>query len=93
MAGQSKVTGNSTINGRLDFSASNTAQFSSDRGNAITGGENYNVAAVTSALSTVNALNTALGSLTGPSPTINGNTTINASDGTFYALRGLGTPM
>jgi uncharacterized repeat protein (TIGR01451 family) len=85
MAGQSKVTGNSTINGRLDFSASNTAQFSSDRGNAITGGENYNVAAVTSALSTVNALNTALGSLTGPSPTINGNTTINASDGTFYA--------
>ncbi len=85
MAGQSKVTGNSTINGRLDFSASNTAQFSSDRGNAITGGENYNVAAVTSALSTVNALNTALGSLTGPSPTINGNTTINAIDGTFYA--------
>ena len=85
MAGQSKVTGNSTINGRIDFSASNTAQFSSDRGNAITGGENYNVAAVTSALSTVNALNTALGSLTGPSPTINGNTTINAIDGTFYA--------
>ena len=83
MAGQSKVTGNSTINGRIDFSASNTAQFSSDRGNAITGGVNYNVAAVTSALSTVNALNTTLGALPGPSPTINGNTTINAINGTL----------
>ena len=85
MAGQSKVTGNSTINGRLDFSASNTAQFSSDRGNAITGGENYNVAAVTSALSTVNALNTTLGALPGMGVTISSNTTINAINGTFSA--------
>ncbi len=85
MAGQSKVVGNSTINGRIDFSASNRTQFSADRGNDVTGGVNYNVAAVTSALATVNALNTTLGALSGPSPTINGNTTINASSGTFYA--------
>ena len=85
LTGQAKVTGNSTINGRLDFSASNTAQFSTERGNAITGGINYNVAAVTSALSTVNALNTTLGALPGANPTINGNTTINASNGIFSA--------
>ena len=51
----------------------------------ITGRINYNVSAVTSALNTVNALNTTLGALPGTSPTINGNTTINASSGTFSA--------
>ena len=60
--------------------------------NAISGGVNYSVAAVTSALNTVNALNTTLGALTGTNTTINGNTTINASNGTS-PLRGLVTPM
>ncbi len=75
-----------TVNGRIDFSASNTGQFSNNNaGNVIAGGVNYNVATVTSALNTVNALSTTLGALSGPSPTINGNTTINAIDGTFHA--------
>ncbi len=74
------------LNGRIDFSAANTGQFNNFNSlNVITGGVNYNVSAVTSALDTVNALNTTLGALPGPSPTINGNTTINAIDGTFSA--------
>ncbi len=85
-AGESTVGGPSTLNGRIDFSAANTGQFSNNSAfNVITGGINYNVSAVTSALNTVNALNTTLGALPGPSPTINGNTTINAISGTFSA--------
>ena len=40
---------------------------------------------MTSALSTVNALNTTLGALPGTGVTISGNTTINAINGTFSA--------
>ena len=84
--GQSTVGGPSVINGRIDFSAANRGQFSNNNiFNVITGGVNYNVSAVTSALTTVNALNTTLGALPGPSPTINGNTTINAINGNFSA--------
>ena len=88
MAGKAAVGDASpvTINGRIDFSASDNRQFSNNSpGNVITAGVNYNVAAVTSALSTVNALNTTLGALSGPSPNIDGNTTINVIDGTFHA--------
>src|SRR5262249_23518956 len=46
---------------------------------------NYNVAAVTDGLNTVNALNTTLGGLPGTPVAINGNTTINAINGTFSA--------
>ena len=84
-AGHSTVSGPSTITGRIDFSAANTGQFSNNGANLITGGVNYNVSAVTSALNTVNALNTTLGALSGPSTTVNGNTTINAINGTFSA--------
>ncbi len=48
-------------------------------------GVNYNVGAVTSALATVNALNTTLGGLPGTSINITPNKTINAIDGTFSA--------
>ena len=59
MAGLSKVNGSSTINGRIDFSAPDTGQFSgTDSGNVITGGVNHNVAPVTSTLNTANALPT-----------------------------------
>jgi uncharacterized repeat protein (TIGR01451 family) len=85
LAGKSTVSGPSTINGSIDFSAANTGQFSNNGGNTITGGANYNVAAVTSALNTVNALNTTLGALPGTNVAISGNTTINASSGTFSA--------
>ena len=84
--GKSTVGGPSTLDGRIDFSASNTGQFSSNNAaNVITGGVNYNVAAVTSALDTVNALNTTVGALTGTNVTVNGSTTINAINGTFSA--------
>jgi hypothetical protein len=70
------------INGNVDFSAANTGQYS---GMSPTGTINFNVAAVTSALSTINALNTTLGALPGTNVAINGNQTINASSGTFSA--------
>jgi uncharacterized repeat protein (TIGR01451 family) len=72
--------GGAAVNGNVDFSASNTGQFS---GTPPSGSTNYNVAAVTSALHTVNALNTTLGDLSGTHVFINGNTLINASDGAF----------
>lgn len=84
--GESSVGGPSVINGGIDFSAVNRGQFSNNSAfNVITGGVDYNVSAVASALTTVNALNTTLGALPGPSPTINGNTTINVINGTFSA--------
>ena len=84
-AGKSAADGGAVLNGRIDFSAANTGQFSNNGANVISGGVNYNVSAVTSALNTVNALNATLGALPGTSPTINGNTTINASNGGFSA--------
>ena len=66
LTGTATDSGPSTINGSLDFSAGNTNQFSNNNsGDVITGGVNYSVSAVTSALNTVNALNTTLGGLTG----------------------------
>ena len=82
--GKVSLTGPGTINGNLDVSASNTGQVTSN-GVTITGTTSFGVAAVTSALDTVNALNITLGALSGTNPTINGNTTINASAGTFHA--------
>jgi uncharacterized repeat protein (TIGR01451 family) len=78
------VGGPSNLNGSIDVAAANTGQ-TSTAGNSITGGVNFSVPAVTSALSTVNALNTTLGALPGTSTPISGNTTINASSGTFSA--------
>src|SRR5262249_49132263 len=76
------ISGNSTVNGSVDFSATNTGQFS---GLSPTGGVNYGVSTVTSALNTMNALNTTLGALPGTSAAVNSDTTINASDGIFSA--------
>jgi len=91
--GLATVSGPSTINGSIDFSAMNTGQFSNNNShNVISGGVNYNVSAVTTALSTVNSLNTALGSAPGTSISIGtgtGNTlTIAASAGMSYTLNG-----
>jgi hypothetical protein len=83
--GNGSVTGGgSNVNGNIDFSAANMGQFSGIPPQP-PGTVNYNVAAVTSALSTVNALNTTLGALPGTNVAINGTTTINASSGTFSA--------
>jgi hypothetical protein len=84
-AGKANVGGPSNINGSIDFSAANTGQLTLNGSNTITGGVNYGVSAVTSALNTVNALNSTLGALPGTSIAINGNTTINAASGTFSA--------
>jgi uncharacterized repeat protein (TIGR01451 family) len=79
--GAVQVTGGgANVNGNVDFAGA--ANFS---GTSPTGTVNSNVAAVTNALNTVNALNTTLGALPGTNVAINGNTTINASAGTFSA--------
>jgi hypothetical protein len=77
---------NSTVPGRVDFSASNNGtgqQFQSGGGTA-TGGVHYDVTAVTSALNTVNALNSSLGGVAGFGITISGTQAINASQGTPF---------
>ena len=84
--GMATDSGPSTINGRIDFSAASKGQFSNNNGkNVITGGVNYNAAAVTSALNSVNSLNTKLGGETGTPIAVNGTTTINASAGVLDA--------
>jgi hypothetical protein len=83
VGGSGKLTdsGPSTVNGFIDFSAGNTGQFSNNNiANKFTG-VNYNVAAVTSALNTVNGLNTTLGGESGTNVNIQNSTTINASAG------------
>lgn len=86
LTGQATVSGPSDINGAINFSAANTGQFSNNNGsNMITGGVSFNVAAVTSALNTVNTLNTTLGAEAGTNIAINGSTTINASAGVLDA--------
>ena len=80
--GASVTGGGSAVNGSIDFSASNTGQFS---GASPSGGVNFGVSAVTSALSTVNALNTTLGALPGTNVKITPNTTIDASSGILSA--------
>jgi len=86
VGGVGKLTdsGPSIVNGNIDFSAANTGQFSNNNsGNIIKGMVNFNDADVTTALNTVNALNTSLGGESGTTVAINGTTTINASAGTL----------
>jgi hypothetical protein len=86
------ASGPGTITGTVEFSAANTGQFSSSNTTyipALSLGVNplYSQGSVTTALTTVNNLNSTLGSETGTPTTINiGNTqsqTINASSGTL----------
>jgi len=87
--GQATDSGPSTINGRIDFSAPNTGQFSNNNaGNVITGGVHYSVGDVTSGLNTVNSLSQTLLGLAGTSVSINGNTTVNASAGAVFIVNG-----
>lgn len=84
--GRATDSGPSTINGSLNFSAANTGQFSNNNNaDVITGGVNYNVGSVTSALNDVNLLNTTLGGYAGASLNINlsgsSSLTIDASTG------------
>jgi hypothetical protein len=81
--GKLTLSGPATV-GRIDFSAGNTGQFSSNNGSNVFTGPNYSVAAVTNALNNLNSLNATLGAESGTNVNINGSTTINASAGTFH---------
>lgn len=82
LTGKATDSGPSTINGRIDFAAANTGQFSNNNASdVITGGVHYSVASVTNALNAVNSLNTTLGAESGTNVNIQNSTTINASAG------------
>jgi hypothetical protein len=86
-------SGQCAINGVVEFSASNSGQFSSNSGTtytpALSNGVNplYSQTAVTDALNTVNSLNSTLGAESGTAQDINvgngSNQTIYASNGTL----------
>jgi hypothetical protein len=81
--GKVSLSGPGTINGNLDIFASNTGQVTGS-GVTITGATNYGVAAVNSALNTVNSLNISLGGATGANININlsGSTTLTIHENT-----------
>lgn len=88
--GKATDSGPSTVNGRIDFAAGNTGQFSNNNAsNVIAGGVHYGVSGVTTALNTVNTLNTVLGAEAGTNIAIGtgaGMTlTINAAAGILDA--------
>jgi hypothetical protein len=93
-AGLATDSGPSTVNGAINFSAANSSQFANNNsGDVITGGVSYSVALVTSALDTVNSLNTTLGGAPGTSVSINlsgsATQTINESAGTLFTTGGV----
>jgi len=88
-SGQATDSGPSTINGRIDFSAADTGQFSNNNGaNIITGGVHYNVASVQSAMNYVNSLSQQLFGDAGTAVAISNGTVLNASSGTTYVVNG-----
>ncbi|HET9401205.1 MAG TPA: PEP-CTERM sorting domain-containing protein [Candidatus Acidoferrales bacterium] len=87
-------SGPGAINGRLDFSASNSSQFSSTNGSNVgPSSTNFNVSAVSNALTAVNSLNTTLGGAAGTSESISlsGSTTltINENSGMLFTTGGV----
>jgi PEP-CTERM motif-containing protein len=81
--------GPSTINGQVDFSAANSGQFHNNNGaNVGPTSVNYNVANVTSALTTVNNLSSNLAGAPGSNLAISGTETINASSGMLDVVNG-----
>ena len=90
VGGTGKVSdsGPSAVNGRLDFFAANTGQFSGAPGDTGPTPINYSVAAVTTALNDVNSLNSSLAGL-GSALAISGNQTINESSGQLDTVCGV----
>jgi hypothetical protein len=86
--GKVQDSGPSAVNGRLDFSAANTGQFSGAPGDTGPTSINYSVAAVTTALNNVNSLNSSLAGL-GNGLAISGNQTINESAGQLDTVGGI----
>lgn len=87
--GAVQFSGPGTIAGQLDFSATNSGQFSNSNGSNVgPTSVNYSVAEVTNALGTVNSLNSSLAGL-GSSLAISGNQTINESAGQLDTVGGV----
>ena len=81
--GQATDSGPSTINGRIDFAAADTGQFSNNNGsNVITGGVQYSVAAVQPAMNYIDSLSQALNTEGGASRAISNGTVISTTSGT-----------
>lgn len=89
VGGTGKVSdsGPSTVNGRLDFSAANTGQFSGAPGDTGPTSINYNVSAVTTALNDVNELSSDFTG--GNSLILNGTQTVNESAGQMVTVDGV----
>ncbi len=88
-AGHVQYNGPATITGELDFSAANTGQYSNGGGGTVgPASVNYNVAAVTTALSTLNGLNSSFAGL-GNTLAINGTQSINESSGQLDTVAGV----
>jgi hypothetical protein len=84
-----QYNGPGTITGNVDFSAANTGQFHNNNGSNVgPAAVNYSVAAVTSALTTVNGLNSSL-NVAGAGLAISGTETINESAGTLATIGGI----
>ncbi len=82
-------SGPSTVNGQLDFSASNSGQFHNNNGSNV--GPSpvvYSDPNVTSALNTINSLSSILGGAAGTNLAISGTETIDASSGTLDVING-----
>lgn len=89
-SGKLTFAGTGDINGALDFAAGFTGQYSNPNiSNVGPTSVAYGDAAVTSALSTVNNLNTSLTGTLGTSLSISGNQTINESAGTLETINGV----
>jgi len=76
--------GNCLITGAVDFSATNTGQFTSNN-TTITGGVNYSVSAVANALLSVNSLSQTLAGESGTAVNIASGGSINATSGALDA--------
>jgi hypothetical protein len=89
--GKVQFSGPGTIDGRLDFSAGNTGQFSNtNAGNVGPGSVNYGQGNVTSDLSYLSLLSATLGGAAGTAVSlINGNQTINESSGQLFTSGGV----
>lgn len=84
-----QFSGPGTIAGELDFSAANSLQYHNTNGSNVgPTSVNYSVANVTSALNTVNNLNSSLAGL-GSGLAINGTQTINESAGQLDTVNGV----
>jgi len=86
VGGTGQVQFNSgAIYGNVDFAAADAGQYSVCPDCGVPASVNYSITAVTTAMGEINALSSMMGGATGTDVAINGDTTINAADGTLDA--------